>query len=219
MENNKNSIVLTVIAVATLIVAVVGATYAFFQAQGGTQTTAAVTVKTGTAGVASFGTFADITIEANQTNFASGGNDITKTSTGTVSWTAPGAAGTQTPSESDRKFCYNVNFVISSNTFVKSAANTTPVNELEFSAKKGTSTIIDKMTLVNLTSGAAVTGTINIPTTSGGSDLKHVLSANAGASASDSWTFTVTLKNQNFNQNDNAGKAFAGSVQFTKATC
>ena len=216
---NKNSIVLTVIAVATLIVAVVGATFAYFQAQGGDVAEANITVNTGTAGIASFGTFDAINIEASQSNFAIGGTDVSKSSTGTVSWTAPGASGTQTPSESDRTFCYTVDFIISSNTFTKSAANTSKLNELEFSAVKGTTTIIDKMTLVNLTSGNAITGTINIPTASGGNTLKHTLTAEAGASVSDSWKFTVTLKNQNFVQNDNAGKSFSGKVQFTKVTC
>ena len=219
MENNKNSIVLTVIAVATLIVAVVGATYAFFQAQGGDTSTAAVTVTTGTAGIASFGTFTDITIEANQTNFGSDDSDITKTSTGTVSWTAPGAAGTQVPSESDRTFCYTVDFVITTNSFTKSSKNTSNLNELEFSAQKGTTTIIDKMTLVNLSTSTAISGTINIPTAAGVSTYKHSLTAAAGGNVSDSWTFTVTLKNLDVDQNENAGKAFAGSVKFTKATC
>ena len=34
MDNKKNTILLTVIAVATLLVAVVGATFAYFTAQG-----------------------------------------------------------------------------------------------------------------------------------------------------------------------------------------
>ena len=219
MENKKNTILLTVIAVATLLVAVVGATFAYFSAAGGTGTTGNVTVSTGTAASSEFGTMAAINIYADATTFAEGKGDATGSSNGSVKWTAPGASGTATPSEADRTFCYTAALEITANTFVKSAANTDNVNELEFTAVKGTTTIIDKQSLVNLTTGKGVTETINIPTTKGGTDMKHKLVAAAGASVSDSWTITVTLKNQAFNQNDNAGKQFTGVIKFNKTTC
>lgn len=219
MENKKNTILLTVIAVATLLVAVVGATFAYFTASGAQGTTGNVTVSTGTAASSEFGTMNAINLYADASTFAEGGKDVTGSSTGTVKWTAPGAVGTATPSVADRTFCYTAALEITANTFVKSAANATNVNELEFTAVKGTTTIIDKQSLVNLTTGEAVTGTINIPTTKGGTDMKHTLVADAGASVSDSWTITVTLKNQAFNQNDNAGKQFTGVIRFNKTTC
>lgn len=219
MENKKNTILLTVIAVATLLVAVVGATFAYFTASGAQGTTGNVTVSTGTAASSEFGTMNAINLYADASTFAEGGKDVTGSSTGTVKWTAPGAVGTATPSVADRTFCYTAALEITANTFVKSAANTSNVNELEFTAVKGTTTIIDKQSLVNLTTGEAVTGTINIPTTKGGTDLKHTLVAEAGDSVSDSWTITVTLKNQAFNQNDNAGKQFTGVIRFNKTTC
>lgn len=219
MENKKNTILLTVIAVATLLVAVVGATFAYFTASGAQGTTGNVTVSTGTAASSEFGTMNAINLYADASTFAEGGNDVTGSSTGTVKWTAPGAAGTATPSVADRTFCYTAALEITANTFVKSAANATNVNELEFTAVKGTETIIDKQSLVTLATGKAVTGTINIPTTKGGTDMKHTLVADAGASVSDSWTITVTLKNQAFNQNDNAGKQFTGVIRFNKTTC
>jgi len=219
MENKKNTILLTVIAVATLLVAVVGATFAYFTASGAQGTTGNVTVSTGTAASSEFGTMNAINLYADASTFAEGGKDVTGSSTGTVKWTAPGAAGTVTPSLADRTFCYTAALEITANTFVKSAANATNVNELEFTAVKGTETIIDKQSLVTLATGKAVTGTINIPTTKGGTDMKHTLVADAGASVSDSWTITVTLKNQAFNQNDNAGKQFTGVIRFNKTTC
>lgn len=219
MENKKNTILLTVIAVATLLVAVVGATFAYFTASGAQGTTGNVTVSTGTAASSEFGTMNAINLYADASTFAEGGKDVTGSSTGTVKWTAPGAAGTVTPSLADRTFCYTAALEITANTFVKSAANATNVNELEFTAVKGTETIIDKQSLVTLATGKAVTGTINIPTTKGGTDMKHTLVAEAGDSVSDSWTITVTLKNQAFNQNDNAGKQFTGVIRFNKTTC
>lgn len=219
MENKNSSAVLTIIAVATLVVAIVGATFAYFQAQGGNAASANVNVATGTAASASFGTFQPININADQTTFGIGKGDATQTTSGTVKWTAPGATATSTPSVADRTFCYTVTFTISNNTFTKSTANTTNLNELEYTVSKGSTTIINKQTLVNMSTGVGVTGTINIPTTAGGNVYKHKLTADAGKTVSDTWSITVTLKNLSVDQQQNTGKAFAGVVQFAKTTC
>ena len=219
MENKKNTILLTVIAVATLLVAVVGATFAYFTAQGGTGTSANVTVTTGTAASSEFGTFGAINIYADATTFAKDQPDATGTTTGTVSWTAPGKAGNTEPSVEDRTFCYTADLIIDTNTFTKSAANTANANELEFTAVKGSDTLVEAKSLVDLTNGSAVKGTINIPTAKNGSVLKHTLVADAGKTVSDSWTITVTLKNLDIDQNENTGKQLTGSIKFTKVAC
>lgn len=220
MENKKNTILLTVIAVATLLVAVVGATFAYFTAQGGTETSADVSVTTGTAASSEFGTFGDINIYADAITFAKGKPDATGTTTGTVSWTAPGAVtGQEAPSEADRSFCYTADLIITANTFTKSAANTANAKELYFTAVKGSTTLVDEQSLVTLPAGTAVTGTINIPTTKDGEVLKHKLIAEAGKTVSDSWTITVTLKNLDIDQNENTGKQLTGSIKFTKVAC
>lgn len=214
MENKKNTILLTVIAVATLLVAVVGATFAYFTAQGGSASQADVVVQTGKAGSSSLGTFKAINIYADATNFAQGKGDQTGTSTGTVEWTAPtNATGSTTEvTEADRTMCYTATLEITNNTFVKSAANTTDAAELEFTAVKGSTTIIDKMDITTTKTN------VQIPTTDG-TDYTHKLVADAGATVSDSWTLTVTLKNLGVDQNDNNGKNFAGAVKFDKTNC
>ena len=219
MENKKNTILLTVIAVATLLVAVVGATFAYFTAQGGTGTSANVTVTTGTAASSEFGTFGAINIYADATTFAKGKPDATGTTTGTVSWTAPGATTTTTPSEADRSFCYTASLNITANTFTVSAANTENLNELEFTAKKGETVLLDKISLVDFDTKVGKTGTIQIPTTANGSEYTHKLVADAGASVTDNWTITVTLKNLAMNQNENTGKQLTGQIAFTKTDC
>lgn len=220
MENKKNTILLTVIAVATLLVAVVGATFAYFTAQGGTGTSANVTVTTGTAASSEFGTIDPLNIYADATTFAEGAGDVTDDTTGTVKWTAPGAVtGQEAPSEADRSFCYTADLIITANTFTKSAANTANAKELYFTAVKGSTTLVDEQSLVTLPAGTAVTGTINIPTTKGGEILKHKLIAEAGKTVSDSWTITVTLKNLDIDQNENTGKQLTGSIKFTKVAC
>lgn len=217
MENKKNTILLTVIAVATLLVAVVGATFAYFTASGAQGTTGNVTVSTGTAASSEFGVIKALNLYADASTFAQGGADVTGETTGTVIWTAPGATQEHTPDEAERSFCYTAALNITANTFTVSAANTEKLNELEFTAKKGSTVLLDKVSLVDLDTKVGKTGSINIPTTTG--EYTHKLIADAGASLTDEWTITVTLKNQAFNQNDNAGKQFTGVIRFNKTTC
>ena len=219
MENKKNTILLTVIAVATLLVAVVGATFAYFTASGAQRTTGNVTVSTGTAASSEFGVIKALNLYADASTFAQGGKDVTGETTGSVKWTAPGATQEHTPDEAERSFCYTAALNITANTFTVSAANTEKLNELEFTAKKGSTVLLDKVSLVDLDTKVGKTGSINIPTTAGGSEYTHKLIADAGASLTDEWTITVTLKNQAFNQNDNAGKQLTSQIAFTKVSC
>lgn len=219
MENKKNTILLTVIAVATLLVAVVGATFAYFTASGAQGTTGNVTVSTGTAASSEFGVIKALNLYADATTFAQGGDDVTGETTGTVKWTAPGATQEHTPDEAERSFCYTAALNITANTFTVSAANTEKLNELEFTAKKGSTVLLDKVSLVDLDTKVGKTGSINIPTTAGGSEYTHKLIADAGASLTDEWTITVTLKNLDMNQNENTGKQLTGQIAFTKVNC
>ncbi len=219
MENKKNTILLTVIAVATLLVAVVGATFAYFTASGAQGTTGNVTVSTGTAASSEFGVIKALNLYADASTFAQGGADVTGETTGTVKWTAPGATQEHTPDEAERSFCYTAALNITANTFTVSAANTEKLNELEFTAKKGSTVLLDKVSLVDMDTKAGKTGSINIPTTADGSEYTHKLIADAGASLTDEWTITVTLKNLDMNQNENTGKQLTGQIAFTKVNC
>ena len=219
MENKKNTILLTVIAVATLLVAVVGATFAYFTASGAQGTTGNVTVSTGTAASSEFGVIKALNLYADASTFAQGGADVTGETTGSVKWTAPGATQEHTPDEAERSFCYTAALNITANTFTVSAANTEKLNELEFTAKKGSTVLLDKVSLVDLDTKVGKTGSINIPTTAGGSEYTHKLIADAGASLTDEWTITVTLKNLDMNQNENTGKQLTGQIAFTKVSC
>ena len=209
MENNKNSIVLAVVAVATLIVAVFGATYAFFQAAGGTTVAKNVKVTTGTAGSTTFAIANAISINANQTNFASGKSDLTSSTTGTASFTAPSQVGTALDA-ADLKSCYSVTVNIGSNTF-KYTNGSTP--ELVLNVTKGTTKVINSMDITTKTTN------VQVPTSSGGTTYVHTLQTTAGQTITDNWTVQVTFKNLSSNQNSNAGKTFSGTLSFAKATC
>lgn len=217
----KNTILLTVIAVATLLVAVVGATFAYFTAQGGAASQANVTVSTGTAGSSSLGTWGAINIYADATTFSKenalkeneeeGLRAHTGTSTGTVSWTAPGASGGTTPTDADRSFCYTAKLNVTANTFEATQGENTA--ELEFTAVKGSATLIDKMNITTTKTD------VNIPTAAGTTEYVHKLVPDAGKTLEDKWTLTVTLLNLKADQTVNAGKQFTGVLKFDKVDC
>ena len=68
-KNKKNAIVLCIVAVVTLITLIVGATYAYFKAQGGTGSSANVKVTTYTTDMLTFTTGNAISLYADQTSF------------------------------------------------------------------------------------------------------------------------------------------------------
>ena len=212
MENRKNTILLTVIAVATLLVAVVGATFAYFTAQGGQQVQTPVNVTTSTTSNGSFQTSGAITINANQENFAQDMGDQTGQATGTVTYTASGTAASD--------FCYTVTLDITANNFVYT---TDPTNtpELTFTAEKAASAtdLTSPTVLINEQDITTVTDDIQIPTTTGGSDYVHKISAGQGATVNDQWRFTVTFVNLDSDQNANTGKSFTGQIVFNKTDC
>lgn len=207
MDNRKNTILLTVIAVATLLVAVVGATFAYFTAQGGDQAQANVNVTTSTADSAQLGTWTAINITADQTNFAQGAGNRTGTSTGTVTFTAASAE--------TKPFCYNVDLDVTTNTFAYSSTNTSQAAELTLKAEKDGVVLLDDVDITTKTGAKAV----RIPNAKDGANYEHKITASPSATETDAWTLTVTLVNLDVDQNDNTGKTFAGAIKFTKVEC
>ena len=227
MENKKNTILLTVIAVATLLVAVVGATFAYFTAQGGAAVDANINVATGSQASADFGTINDMTIYADATTFAKGAGNREGTSTGTVKWTAPGATADHTPEELERTFCYTVTIKVNANTF----GYTTEDNkaELLLNITKDANEIttgITGLTYTSVVDGKGITlngwdittgtPTIEIP---GDSGNVHKIIADAGAEKTNSWQTKVTLVNLDADQNGNTNKNFAAVLSFNKVKC
>ncbi len=227
MDTKKNTILLTVIAIATLLVAVVGATFAYFTAQGGAAVDANINVATGSQASADFGTINDMTIYADATTFAKGAGNREGTSTGTVKWTAPGATADHTPEELERTFCYTVTIKVNANTF----GYTTEDNKAELLLNitkdaKEITTGITGLTYTSVVDGKGVTlngwdittgtPTIEIP---GDSGNVHKIIADAGAEKTNSWQTKVTLVNLDADQNGNTNKNFAAVLSFSKVKC
>lgn len=208
--DKKNTLLLTVIAVATLLVAVVGATFAYFTAQGGAAADTAVNVTTGTADSSSFGTWTAINLTADVNNFnQTDKTNVTGSSTGTVTFTANSADATS-------DFCYNVGLNVTTNTFVYSTPNTNHDAELVLTAEKDGVKLLDSYDITTVTAGD---NAVRIPNAAGGTDYEHKITAAKSATETDAWTLTVTLVNLDMDQNDNAGKTFAGAIRFTKVEC
>ena len=210
MENKNSSLILTVIAVATLMVAVVGASFAFFQAQGGTAVAKDVKVQTGTAGNTTFSIANAINITADQNTFGSGKGDRIGSTTGTASFTAPSQVSGAL-NATDLKSCYTVTLNITSNGFTYTVNSSTP--ELLLDVTKGNASVISSQDITTKT------GNIQVPTAASGTTYVHTLQTTAGQTITDNWTVKVTLKNLSTNQNANAGQSFAGTLKFDAATC
>ncbi len=211
MENRKNTILLTVIAVATLLVAVVGATFAYFTAQGGGDVTKNLNVVTDTSDSATF-TLEPISITANQTNFAQGQGDQSKTATGTASFTANSTDETS-------EFCYTLTISVASNDFVYTTAPTnTPELVLDVTKKAtaaGSHTpVITAMDITTKTSGD-----IQVPTTNEGDEYTHKITASKSQTVVDEFKITLAFKNLESDQNANTGKTFNGTMKFSKVEC
>ncbi len=204
--DKKNAIILTVIATATLLVAMIGATFAYFTAQTGGGASANINVTTSTSDALEYGNFGAIVINANQTNFGKGMGDQTGSTTGNVTLKAN--------QEIDVSYCYTASINVTSNDFEYTTTERTP--ELKISiTKNGTDIIVDE----DITTLSAGDNVLQIPTAVGGTTMIHTISAKAGNTVSDTWSATVTLVNLDTDQQANTNKSFVGTLKFTTTEC
>ena len=119
MKNKKQAIILSVVASIALLVLIVGATYAYFQASGGTGTSANLKVTTYTTDVFNFEVGNDISIYADATSFASGkGNAVGSTFAKAIL-----TANNKTNTATEHYYLY---LNISNNTFTYTQDENTP---------------------------------------------------------------------------------------------
>lgn len=220
MENKKNAVLLTVIAVATLLVAVVGATFAYFSAQGTNSDAKQVTVTTHTTDTATVNIAGNLEINATQDTFGQGKGNLLADTKGTVYFKANDA------DEAD--FCYTVDLKITNNTFklcaddttcnTNAAVTTKNTPELTFTAKKGnTEASTTAITGFDAKDVTKQTTSINIP-----GELAngvHKIHAAKGAAVTDYWDFNLTLVNQDWDQQYNVGAGFTGTIEIAKVDC
>ncbi len=211
MENKKQAIILSVIASIALLVLIVGATYAYFQASGGTGTSANLRVTTYTTDVFNFEVGNDISIYADATSFASGkGNAVGSTFAKAIL-----SANNKTNTATEHYYLY---LNISNNTFLYTQNESTPELLLTITDAGGNAvTDITSLAYKTVTDGkgASISG-YDITNKSGLITLFNNKEITASPTKTDEWNITVTLVNYDKDQSNNAGKGFSAKLMIQK---
>ena len=211
MQNKKQAIILSIIASITLLVLIVGATYAYFQASGGTGTSANLGVTTYTTDVFNFEVGNDISIYADATSFASGkGNAVGSTFAKAIL-----TANNKTNTATEHYYLY---LNISNNTFIYTQNENTPELLLTIKDAGGNAvTDITSLTYKTVTDGkgTSISG-YDITNKSGVITLFNNKEITASPTKTDEWNITVTLVNYDKDQSKNAGKSFNAKLMIQK---
>ena len=211
MENKKQAIILSVIASVALLVLIVGATYAYFQASGGTGTNVDVKVTTYTTDVFNFEVGSDISIYADATSFASGKGNAS----GSTFAKAILSANNKTNTATEHYYLY---LNISNNTFTYTQNESTPELLLTITDASGNAvTDITSLTYKTVTDGkgTSISG-YDITNKSGLITLFNNKEITASPTKTDEWNIMVTLVNYDKDQSENAGKSFSAKLMIQK---
>ena len=201
-SNEKKVLVLSAIAVITLIAVVVGATYAYFQAQGGGSANTNVNVQTATTDNLSFQVGNGINISANQENFAQGLGNRTGSTTASAMLTANNATNTATRN-------YNLYLDIKNNGFTYTVNEDTP--ELILTIMRPDGTELESLSGYEHVEVGEVSG-FDITEASNAILIADNYEITASPEITQTWNITVTFINLDSDQNKNTGKTFAADV-------
>ena len=203
MENKKQAIILSVVAIVALLSLILGATYAYFQASGNSGSSTNVNVTTYTSDLLTFEIGDDIAIYADQTSFASGKGNATGSTYAKATLVANNKTNEATKN-------YYVYLNIYENTFTYTQNESTPELLLTIKDTSGNEiTSITSLTHKTVTDGkgASISG-FDITTKSGVITLFDNREITANPTKTEEWNITVTFVNYNANQTGNAGKSF-----------
>ena len=210
-KSKKQAIILSVVAVVTLIILVVGATYAYFSAQGGSATSTNLNVTTYTTDVFTFAAGDEINLEITQSNFASGkGNAV-----GSTFASATLTANNKTNTATEHYYLY---LNIENNDFEYTVNNTTPELMLTITDSEGNEvTDIEGLTHTTVTDakGTTVSG-YDITTKSGLLTLFNNKEITATPKKEEKWNITITFVNLDADQTKNANKSLSAKVMIQK---
>lgn len=237
MDNRKNTILLTVIAVATLLVAVVGATFAFFSARTGTAAAKDVSVRTYTTDSTLFSIDKVLEVKATQDNFnQETGTNVSlhsETATGTATYKATDA----TAGSFDKKYDATVDIALNNFEYTTTEGHTTDPELILVVTKNGSAVNTATVDGTNLTyvqnikgandtnaiSGFDITTVAKDKTISFGTHtLTSVVTAaeggNTATEAKDTWTFQLYFINYDWDQEYNTNKTFSGQIKLAAHT-
>ena len=209
MDNNKNKI-LTLIAIITIILTLIGATYAFFAPQLGGTTSTNATVTSNTTDLLTFSMNQDISFTVSQADFAENGNNKSGEATATATLTPNNKTGAAT-------MYYYLYLNLQSNPIVYSTANTNHDPELMLQVFDGSNQLVTLTGLGTQKTIKGVTG-YDITGITGFKTLldNHAISASNNTATIENWRVIITLINLDVNQNDNTGKTVTGTISISK---
>ena len=207
----KKPIILSVIALLALVALVVGATFAYFQAQVGEGKSADVVVKSYTVDTFTFATGSQISLNLDQDNFASGKGNITGSTYASATLTANNKTNTATEH-------YYLYLNIENNTFTYSINESTPEIIMTITDNAGTEvTDITGLTHTSVTdaNGTQVSG-YDITNKNGIITLFNNREITTTSSKEERWNIKVTFVNYDASQNGNAGKSMSAKIMIQK---
>ena len=212
-SNQKKALVLSIIGIVTLIAVVVGATFAYFAAQGGGTGNININANTATTDNLSFSVGEAISIIADQSNFAQGLGNQAGSTTASAMLTANNATNTAT-----RNYYLYLN--ITSNDFIYTVDENTPeliltitdpegnpvtsISGLSYKENVTTTLTGGESQIINGFDITTQTGLITI------ADNYEITATNT--STTQEWNVTVTLVNLDSDQEENTGKTFEASL-------
>ena len=207
---NKKAITLSIIASLALLVLIIGATYAYFQASGGDGTSANLRVTTYTTDIITFEVGSNINIETNATLFSQGKGNASGTTFARATLTANNKTNSATEN-------YNLFLNISDNTFVYSVDTNTPELILTIKDKSNNEvTSIEGLTYKTVTDGKGTTIKGFDITNKNGLLTLFNKDITTTSKTVEEWNVTVTFVNYNKDQTKNAGKKFDAQLIISK---
>ena len=210
MENKKTKIV-SIITIIALVLTLVTATYAYFQAQTGEGSQADVKINANTIDTLTFETGSSLTFTADQETFSKGKASLSDTTFAKAILTANNKTNSATNN-------YNLYLNISDNNFTYTQDTNTPELLLQITdASNNAITSIDGLTYKTITDNqnTSISG-FDITNKTGLINLFTNREITTTSTKTEEWTIKITFVNYDRDQSKNAGKSFDGQILISK---
>ena len=210
-NNKKQALILSIIAVVTLIALVVGATYAYFKAQGGTGSSTEVKVTTYTTDMLTFTTGNAISLYADQSSFGQEKGSLS----GETFAKATLVANNKTNEATDNYYVY---FNIENNTFKYTLGEDKPELILTVTGPDGNEvTSLPELThkVVQDRENKSISG-FDVTTMNGIITIANKKTITATPNAEEQYTLKLTFVNYEGDQTENAKSTLSAKVMIQK---
>ena len=210
-KSKKQALILSIVAVVTLIALVVGATFAYFKAQGGTGSSTEVKVTTYTTDMLTFTTGNAISLYADQSSFGQEKGSLS----GETFAKATLVANNKTNEATDNYYVY---FNIENNTFKYTLGNDKPELILTVTGPDGSEvTSLPGLTYktVQDRENKSISG-FDVTTTNGLITIANKKTITATPNAEEQYTLKLTFVNYEGDQTANATSSLSAKVMIQK---